>query len=70
LGLDRLPSAAWEFYDLTKDPREMKNEYANPKYREIIKSLKAELEKQRRELNETDRHYPHLQKIIETHWDG
>ncbi len=62
--------AAWEFYDLTKDPQEMKNEYANPKYREIIKSLKAELEKQRRELNETDKHYPHLQKIIETHWDG
>ena len=60
---------AWEFYDLAKDPQEMKNEYANPEYREVIKSLKAELEKQREELNETDRNYPHLQKIIETHWN-
>ena len=60
---------AWEFYDLTKDPQEMKNEYANPEYQEVIKSLKAELKKQREDLNETDRDYPHLQKIIETHWN-
>ena len=49
--------------------QEMKNEYANPEYQEVIKSLKAELKKQREDLNETDRDYPHLQKIIETHWN-
>lgn len=60
---------AWEFYDLSKDPREMMNEYANPEYREIIASLKTELLRQREALGETDRAYPHLQKIIRAHWE-
>ena len=34
----------------------------------LIKSLKAELKRQRQQLHETDKNYPHLQKIIETHW--
>ncbi len=35
----------WEFYDTEKDPREMKSEYGNPEYSEIIKTLQAELER-------------------------
>ena len=62
--------AAWEFYDLSKDPREMNNEYENPDYRDVIRSLKTELRWQRRNLNETDRKYPHIQKIIDAHWDA
>ncbi|MEM6642555.1 MAG: sulfatase [Bacteroidota bacterium] len=58
---------AWEFYDLTRDPEELNNEYDNPAYTEIIATMKAELKKIRSELNETDEAYPHLQQIIEKH---
>lgn len=60
---------AWEFYDLTKDPREMVNRYGDPEYAEIIAGLKEELKKQREELNETDENYPKLQRIIRENWD-
>ncbi len=33
----------WEFYDLQADPNEMKNQYDNPKYADIIKDLKKEI---------------------------
>ncbi|HPZ82879.1 MAG TPA: DUF4976 domain-containing protein, partial [Thermogutta sp.] len=33
----------WEVYDLEKDPHELRNEYNNPAYAEIVKELKAEL---------------------------
>ncbi|MFC2080375.1 sulfatase [Bacteroidota bacterium] len=33
----------WELYDLQKDPYEVKNEFENPEYSEVIKELKAEL---------------------------
>ncbi|EMI15303.1 Sulfatase domain protein [Rhodopirellula maiorica SM1] len=61
--------AAWEFYDLEKDPQEMQNEYGNPKYREIISKLKEELKSKRKKLNEEDGDYPHIQKIIDEHWN-
>ena len=59
---------AWEFYDLEKDPREMKNEYANPAFAKIIASMKVQLKKTRKELGETDEKYPHIQKIIDANW--
>jgi len=59
---------AWEFYDLAKDPNEMKNEYSNPEYKKIISEMKVELKKTREELNETDKN-PTIQKIIQEHWD-
>ena len=34
----------WEFYDLGKDPDELKNQYENPKYIEQVASLKKDLE--------------------------
>ncbi|MBI2424265.1 MAG: sulfatase [Candidatus Hydrogenedentes bacterium] len=37
----------WEFYDLEKDPQEMKNEYANPDYSEQVAELKVELDRLR-----------------------
>lgn len=35
----------WEFYDLQKDPLEMNSEYDNPQYADIIRELKAELQR-------------------------
>ncbi|EDM29188.1 mucin-desulfating sulfatase (N-acetylglucosamine-6-sulfatase) [Lentisphaera araneosa HTCC2155] len=60
---------SWEFYDLDKDPKEMKNEYKNPEYKEIIKRLKTQLLEIRKDLNEEDKKYPEIQKIIENNWD-
>ncbi|MBT3383526.1 MAG: sulfatase [Prolixibacteraceae bacterium] len=61
--------AAWEFYDLKKDPMEMQNEYANPEYAKIIAQIKNELTEKRRELNEEDTNFPHIQEVIDAHWD-
>ena len=37
----------WELYDLKKDPREMKNVYHDPAYANVVKELKAELQRLR-----------------------
>jgi arylsulfatase A-like enzyme len=60
---------AWEFYDLTKDPKEMHNRYGDKKYASIIAGLKTQLKKLRSDLGETDKKYPRIQKIIDAHWD-
>lgn len=60
---------AWEFYDLRADPQEMHNEYANPKYTKTIAQLKQQLKQLREELDETDAKYPHIQKVIDAHWN-
>jgi N-acetylglucosamine-6-sulfatase len=60
---------AWEFYDLKNDPLEMNNCYENPKYKAIIQKLKVELAQKRKELNEEDQKYPHIQNIIDANWD-
>ena len=60
---------AWEFYDLEKDPQEKNNRYADPEYKETIAQLKEELKRSRVELNETDQNYPHIQKVIDEHWN-
>jgi hypothetical protein len=60
---------AWEFYDLTRDPHEMHNRYGDADYQKIIRSLKVELKKLRKELGDTDQEHPRIQSIINTHWD-
>lgn len=59
----------WEFYDLTKDPKEMNNMYGSPEYAEVIVELKAQLKNKREELNETDKNYPHIQKVVDKNWN-
>ena len=59
----------WEFYDLKNDPKELHNRYNDPAYKQIIEELKKELKSQRLELNETDKNYPHIQKIVDKHWN-
>jgi len=62
--------AAWELYDLEKDPKEMNNVYKDPNYKSIIAKLKQELKNKRAELNEDDgEKFPHIQKIIDKHWN-
>ena len=60
---------AWEFYDLEKDPEEMNNAYKDTAYQETISELKEQLISIREKLNETDANYPHIQKVIDEHWD-
>lgn len=59
----------WELYDVENDPYEMNNLYLNPDYGPIIAKLKDRLKSLREELNETDEDFPHIKKIIDTHWD-
>lgn len=57
---------AWEFYDLEKDPHEMRNGYANPDYAPVIRRMKRQLTMEREALHETDTGRPGIQAIIET----
>jgi uncharacterized sulfatase len=66
---DIVTPPGWEFYDLEEDPKEMNNLYGNTEYAEVIVDLKQRLAKAREELNETDNNYPHIQAIIDKHWD-
>ncbi len=61
--------AGWEFYDLKNDPEEVNNRYDDPQYKEVIAKLKAEMLMQRKVYSETDENYPHIQKVIEEHWN-
>ena len=47
----------------------MNNAYGDPKYKDIIAGLKEQLIKLREDLNETDANYPHIQKVIDAHWN-
>lgn len=44
---------AWELYDLRKDPREMRNVYHDPAYRNVVDRMKTELEKAQKEAGDT-----------------
>ena len=61
---------AWEFYDLRQDPEELNNQYQNPDYAETIDDLKRRLLELRKELDETDERYPHIQQAIDHYWDS
>ncbi len=44
----------WELYDLKKDPREMTSVYVDPAYAKVVKQLKTELDRLRKELKDED----------------
>jgi arylsulfatase A-like enzyme len=44
----------WELFDLQKDPREMKNVYADPGYTDSVKQLKDELYRLKKEVKDDD----------------
>ncbi|MEP1448996.1 MAG: sulfatase/phosphatase domain-containing protein [Paraglaciecola sp.] len=61
---------AWELYDLKNDPSEQNNVYGDIRYASVMASLKSELVKQREKYGEIDTKYPHIQSIIDHHWNG
>lgn len=61
--------AAWEFYDLRKDPQEMDNRYGQAAYAEVIKDLKVRLKKLRADIKENDADFPQIKKIVAEHWE-
>jgi arylsulfatase A-like enzyme len=58
---NKLATNQWELFDLQKDPREVKNVYADPAYAETVKTLKAEMFRLKKELkdeNQFDKKLP------------
>ena len=68
-GIDRETPHSWELYDLRNDPHELHNRYNDPQYKEVIVDLKKQLKQLRIDLNETDKNYPEIQKIVDKYWD-
>jgi arylsulfatase A-like enzyme len=59
----------WELFDLHKDPQEMKNEYNNPQYASVIKSLKKELLKLKKQSGDTeDNKMAEMQEIMKKYY--
>ncbi|MFM8395294.1 MAG: sulfatase/phosphatase domain-containing protein, partial [Acidobacteriota bacterium] len=46
----------WELYDLVRDPRERRNEYANPAYAATVRKLTAQLYRLKKEVKDTDQY--------------
>lgn len=59
----------WELYDLQTDPHEMNNLYGRPGYETLTADLKRQLRELRTELGDDDAAYPHIQEIVQAHWD-
>ncbi len=54
---------AWEYYDLIKDPYELKNEFYNPKYKNEILKLHQELIKQKKLAGDIETLIPNINEI-------
>jgi arylsulfatase A-like enzyme len=52
----------WELFDLQQDPHELKNLYADPTYAEIVKSLKEEMFRLKKELKDENQFENELPK--------
>lgn len=66
-GTKEATPAAWELYDLEKDPFEMNNLYENPEYAAIVKEMKTQLKSTRKELHEEDKN-DNINSIINRNW--
>lgn len=47
----------------------MHNVYGEPAYHNIAAKLKQQLRETCEALNETGQQYPHVRRVIETHWN-
>jgi len=46
--------SGWEFYDIEKDPLEMKNVYNEPEYADAVSQTKAELTRLKQYVGDTE----------------
>ena len=46
---------AWELYDLQKDPKELKNVFADPTYQDVVKQLKLEMSVLQKKYGESEK---------------
>ena len=60
----------WELYDLERDPREARNVYGLAEYAEVAERLKAELDRIKTEIGDTDERYPVLMELREADHRG
>ena len=58
----------WELFDLAKDPREMNSVYNDPAYADVVRELKKELLRLKKQVDDTDDRYPELAKQNERAW--
>ncbi len=60
----------WELYDLKKDPMEMNNLYHDVSYKKIIKQLKFEILRLRKEYGDEDLNSERMKEIMDKYfWD-
>lgn len=55
--------AGWELYDLQADPKEMKNLYHDPAYREVIEELKEQLWQLKKKYHDEDDRFPAVKAL-------
>jgi arylsulfatase A-like enzyme len=54
----------WELYDLKNDPYELQNVYQDPRYRNVVTTLKNELLRLKKELGDEDSRYPEMVRML------
>ena len=55
---------SWEFYDLQEDPKENHNAYGEKRYAPIIKEMKKEMMRLRKEVKDTDEGSARMWEIL------
>ncbi|MEO8413639.1 MAG: sulfatase [Ginsengibacter sp.] len=60
---------AWEFYDISVDPKELHNAINDKKYAAIIQKLKIELRKEKAKAGDSDDQYPVMKEIFLKYWN-
>jgi arylsulfatase A-like enzyme len=60
----------WELYDLDADRHELNNLYSDPAYRDVVKSLKAELWRLRVQFRDTDVTRTEIDRLVRDHMNG
>lgn len=53
-SIDRDTDDEWELFDIERDPREMRNLYAEPQHAKTVESLKKELARLRKQYRDQD----------------
>lgn len=66
---DETTTPAWEFYDISVDPKELHNAIDDKKYAGIIKELKIKLRSEKAKAGDSDDKYPEMTEIFSKYWN-